>query len=64
MVGGLLEGDRTVTQVHFGGGTPTYLAREQMATLMSALRATFAFEPDAEISIEVDPRTVDADDIG
>ncbi|MNK18962.1 Oxygen-independent coproporphyrinogen-III oxidase [compost metagenome] len=46
-----------VSQLHFGGGTPTFLSDEELARLMGDLRAAFHFEPDAEISIEVDPRT-------
>lgn len=46
-----------VSQLHFGGGTPTFLSDEELARLMGDLRGAFRFEPDAEISIEVDPRT-------
>ncbi len=46
-----------VSQLHFGGGTPTFLSDEELTRLMGGLRAAFRFEPDAEISIEVDPRT-------
>ena len=51
---------RPLTQLHFGGGTPTFMADTELTTLMALLRASFSFEPDAELSIEVDPRTVDA----
>jgi len=49
-----------VEQLHFGGGTPTYLSDAQMGELMDHLRRCFSFAPDAigEYSIEVDPRTV------
>jgi oxygen-independent coproporphyrinogen-3 oxidase len=62
----LFEGTRKVSQLHWGGGTPTYLSREQMSRLMTATRDCFdVIEGDeAEISIEVDPRTVTPDDIG
>ena len=53
-------GDRTVQQVHWGGGTPTFLAEDEMASLMGTLRDAFAFQPDTESSIEVDPRKVGA----
>ncbi|AVG38576.1 oxygen-independent coproporphyrinogen III oxidase [Achromobacter insolitus] len=46
-----------VSQLHFGGGTPTFLSDEELSRLMANLRRAFRFEPDAEISIEVDPRT-------
>ncbi len=63
IVGGMIEGAPRVEQLHWGGGTPTFLARDEMATLMTMLRGAFAFSPQAEISIEVDPRKVDADTI-
>src|SRR5712672_4877671 len=47
---------REVVQFHWGGGTPTYLAPEQMEDLFGAVRARFSFASDAEIGIEVDPR--------
>src|SRR5512143_3064542 len=61
MVRALIEGKPSVTQLHWGGGTPTFLSRQEMTDLMGALRRNFAFAPDAEISIEVDPRKVGAD---
>lgn len=47
-------------QLHLGGGSPTFLDDEELAELMSMLRATFGFAPGGERSIEIDPRTVDA----
>ena len=52
----LLGRGRKVTQLHWGGGTPTYLSPEQMRRLFGALRDRFALDKDAEIAIEVDPR--------
>lgn len=54
----LLQG-RKVTQLHFGGGTPTFLSEEQITRLMAILRNEFNFESSAEISIEVDPREIE-----
>jgi oxygen-independent coproporphyrinogen-3 oxidase len=48
--------DREVIQFHWGGGTPTYLSPAQLADLFSFARERFSFAPDAEISLEVDPR--------
>jgi len=50
-----------VEQLHFGGGTPTYLSDAQMGDLLGHMRSRFAFAPDdtGEYSIEIDPRTVD-----
>ena len=46
----------TVTQLHLGGGTPTFLTNLQLSRLMQMLKQAFAFTLDAECSIEVDPR--------
>ena len=48
-----------VSQLHLGGGTPTFLSDEQLGELMGMLRRHFQFTPGGEYSIEVDPRTVD-----
>ncbi len=56
----LFAGSNQVEQLHFGGGTPTYLSDAQMEDLMAHLRRRFHFAADdvGEYSIEVDPRTV------
>ncbi|MCG7584358.1 oxygen-independent coproporphyrinogen III oxidase [Photobacterium sp. OFAV2-7] len=56
-----LLGERNVSQLHWGGGTPTFLTKPQVSRLMGLLRELFNFAPDAEISIEVDPREIDLD---
>jgi len=63
IVSALVEGGPKVEQLHWGGGTPTFLARDETSALMEMLRDGFDFAPDAEVSIEVDPRKVDADTI-
>ena len=57
----LFDKKRKVEQLHFGGGTPTYLDDEQLTALMQKLRDSFVFDESEqhEFSIEVDPRTVD-----
>lgn len=52
---------QTVSQLHFGGGTPTFLSDAGLKDLMDMLRRNFTLAPGGEYSIEVDPRTVDAD---
>jgi len=52
---------RHVSQLHWGGGTPTYLNKAQISRLMNLLRNNFRFDADAEISIEVDPREIELD---
>ncbi|MGR2768709.1 oxygen-independent coproporphyrinogen III oxidase [Photobacterium ganghwense] len=56
-----LLGDRDVSQLHWGGGTPTFLTKPQISRLMGLLREQFRFAPDAEISIEIDPREIELD---
>ena len=54
-----LSGTRNVSQLHWGGGTPTFLDDAEMARLMGMLKSRFHFLPDGEYSIEIDPRSVD-----
>ncbi|WPH11523.1 oxygen-independent coproporphyrinogen III oxidase [Variovorax paradoxus] len=50
----------TVSQLHLGGGTPTFLSDAELGELLAMLRESFDFMPGGEWSIEIDPRTVDA----
>ncbi len=56
----IVEG-RSVPTVFFGGGTPSLLPLAEVDRIMSALRDSFAIEPDAEVSFEANPGTVDLD---
>jgi oxygen-independent coproporphyrinogen-3 oxidase len=51
---------QTITQLHLGGGTPTFLSDDELRELMAMLRRNFTFAPNGEYAIEVDPRTIDA----
>jgi oxygen-independent coproporphyrinogen-3 oxidase len=51
-----ISSDRIVEQLHWGGGTPTYLSSEQIADLYRFISERFTFSPTAEISLEVEPR--------
>ncbi len=51
---------QTVSQLHLGGGTPTFFNDDELGELMAMLRRNFSLVPGGEYSIEVDPRTVDA----
>lgn len=53
--------ERKVNQLHFGGGTPTFLTKAQISRLMMVIYEEFEFNADAEISIEVDPREIELD---
>ena len=61
----LFDRDRDVIQVHFGGGTPNFLAPSQLQALMDSLQHHFHLSdsPERDISIELDPRFVATDDI-
>ena len=52
-----IDTNRVVTQMHFGGGTPTFLSPEQLDRVIKLIKKTFPnFDSEAEISCEVDPR--------
>lgn len=59
----LIDSSRTVTQVHWGGGTPTFISEQQMHELMQQTRRYFHIADDADISIEIDPREANANTI-
>lgn len=50
---------QAVSQLHLGGGTPTFMSDQELRQLMTMLREHFKFVPGGEYSVEVDPRTVD-----
>jgi oxygen-independent coproporphyrinogen-3 oxidase len=61
--GALFHAGRTVDQLHWGGGTPTFVSHDEMCALMGATRQHFSLREDdgGEYSIEVDPREVRQD---
>jgi len=61
----LFDDDRVVDQLHWGGGTPTFISHEQMRELMAQTRRHFRLHDDdsGEYSIEIDPREVTPDSI-
>ncbi|MCL2590087.1 MAG: oxygen-independent coproporphyrinogen III oxidase [Betaproteobacteria bacterium] len=54
-----LGGTRQVSQLHLGGGTPTFLSHEELRQLMVSVHKYFELVSNGEYSIEVDPRKVD-----
>jgi oxygen-independent coproporphyrinogen-3 oxidase len=56
---GCLDGEHEVIQLHWGGGTPTFLSHDEMRQLMEVTRRHFRLVEGGEFSIEVDPRKVD-----
>jgi oxygen-independent coproporphyrinogen-3 oxidase len=57
----LITPNRPVLQVHWGGGTPNYLSTEQVEFLWKNITQHFTIDPNAEVSIEVNPRYLDRD---
>jgi len=51
-----LLADRKVAQLHWGGGTPTHLDPDEITELISYIKQSFQFKPDAEEGCEIDPR--------
>jgi oxygen-independent coproporphyrinogen-3 oxidase len=49
---------QTISQLHLGGGSPTFFSDDELSELMTMLKRNFVFTPNGEYSIEVDPRTV------
>jgi oxygen-independent coproporphyrinogen-3 oxidase len=59
MIAPLIDPDRKVVQLHWGGGTPNYLNPDHVEQLWEKIRQHFTFDESAEISIEVNPRYID-----
>jgi oxygen-independent coproporphyrinogen III oxidase len=58
LVASRLGPDRKTVQLHLGGGTPTFFNADELRQLMTMVRKHFEFTPDAELGVEIDPRTV------
>ena len=57
------ETDKTVSTVYFGGGTPPLLGVDRICSLIGRLKEKFAFEQGAEITVEINPGTVEKADL-
>jgi oxygen-independent coproporphyrinogen-3 oxidase len=55
----LIGTGQSVSQLHLGGGSPTFLTDDELRSMMAMLKRNFSFAPGGEYSIEVDPRTID-----
>jgi len=58
LVTACMQGKPLLTQLHWGGGTPTFLSNDEMSELMDITREHFSLDPHGEYSLEVDPRSV------
>lgn len=61
LVAALVSPGRPVEQLHWGGGTPTYLSPREIRRLAAAIHARFDLAPNAEVSVEIDPRGIEQD---
>ena len=59
MVTGQIDKSRTVTQIHFGGGTPNAVPAKYLSAIVNMIRAGFTLSEDAEIAIECNPALLD-----
>ena len=57
LAGALAGGGGTLSELHWGGGTPSFLARDEMGALMQAIESNFVRGAKADCSIEIDPRS-------
>jgi len=55
--------NRKVVQMHWGGGTPSYLLPEEIREIGDYIKGRFTFDPDIEASVEIDPRNMVRDHI-
>lgn len=53
--------NKTIRQLHLGGGTPSFLSKQQFSQLIEGLKSQFSFADDAEMGIEIDPREIELD---
>ena len=58
-----LHGKHQLAQLHFGGGTPTFLSDAQLERVFRLIREHFELLPDGEYSIEIDPRKVSRESV-
>lgn len=58
-VGRIVKDKAKIGAVHFGGGSPTILKPDDLVALKAALGGAFDIQPDADISVEIDPRDMD-----
>jgi oxygen-independent coproporphyrinogen-3 oxidase len=63
LTAGRIDTGRPVVQLHLGGGTPTFLQPGEIRRLAAMVRSRFEYAPDAEISVEIDPRRLTRDHI-
>jgi oxygen-independent coproporphyrinogen-3 oxidase len=56
LVGAMISPGRKVTQIHWGGGTPSHLSVDQILDISEYTKDSFRIDPEVEMSVEIDPR--------
>lgn len=64
LISGFIKNEIKIEEVHFGGGTPFKVGRDNLINIMSTIVDSFNISRSAQISIEVDPREMNAQDVG
>jgi oxygen-independent coproporphyrinogen III oxidase len=64
LIAPLIAPRRKVTQIHWGGGTPTHLSPEQILDIAGYIERSFRIDPDVEMSVEIDPRELTQKHLG
>ncbi len=64
LVARLIASHRKVTQIHWGGGTPTHLAPEEILDIAGYIKRSFQIDPEVEMSVEIDPRELTQKHLG
>ncbi|MBM2840972.1 MAG: Coproporphyrinogen oxidase [Bacteroidetes bacterium] len=64
LVAPLIASGRRVTQLHWGGGTPTHLSPDQLLDIAEYIKGSFRIDPDVEMSVEIDPRELTQKHLG
>ncbi len=64
LVAPLISAGRKVTQIHWGGGTPTHLTPEEILDIAGYIRRSFNVDSEAEMSVEIDPRELTQKHLG
>lgn len=63
LLASLISSSRSVVQMHWGGGTPTYLTPDEISGLTKHIKSKFNFSPAAEVSVEMDPRDLTSEHV-
>ena len=64
IVAPLIASGRRVTQLHWGGGTPTHLSPDQLLDIAEYIKGSFSIDPEVEMSVEIDPRELTQKHLG